>query len=128
MTDSIGTSCESIGSTSSSLLVRVKARDQEAWGRLVRLYGPLVAFWIRRAGLQDADARDVFQEVFAAVAKESTSSTRTGRATPSEDGSARLPAARWRITIGEMPISQERLAVQRPTGRFQEIACSGRGF
>ena len=66
MTDSIGTT---IGSTSSSLLNRVKARDQEAWRRLVRLYGPLVDFWLRRHHLQSADAHDVFQEVFEAVAE-----------------------------------------------------------
>ena len=60
---------ESIGSTSSSLLARVKARDQDAWRRLVRLYGPLVDFWLRRGNLQPADARDVFQEVFKAVAE-----------------------------------------------------------
>ena len=69
MTDSTGTGYESIASTSSSLLAKVKAREQDAWQRLARLYGSLVAFWIRRAGLQDADAHDVFQEVFAAAAK-----------------------------------------------------------
>jgi RNA polymerase sigma-70 factor (ECF subfamily) len=68
MTSSSGTNFESIGSTSSSLLARAKAREQDAWRRLVRLYGPLVDFWIRRDELQSADARDVFQEVFAAVA------------------------------------------------------------
>ncbi len=66
MADSIGTT---IGSTSSSLLTRVKSRDQEAWRQLVRLYGVLVNFWLRRAGLQTADAGDVFQEVFRAVAE-----------------------------------------------------------
>jgi RNA polymerase sigma-70 factor (ECF subfamily) len=60
--------CESVGSTSSSLLARIKAREQDGWQRLVRLYGPLVDFWIRRDELQLADAGDVFQEVFAAVA------------------------------------------------------------
>ena len=60
---------ESIGSTSSSLLGRVKAHDQEAWTRLVRLYGPLVALWLRQARLQAADANDVFQAVFQAVAR-----------------------------------------------------------
>lgn len=59
----------SIGSTSSSLLERVKAQDQDAWRRLVRLYGPLVDGWLRRASLQVADADDVFQEVFRAVAR-----------------------------------------------------------
>jgi len=63
------TGCEPLGSTSSSLIERVKSRDEQAWRRLVRLYGPLVDFWVRRAGLQHADARDVFQEVFTAVAQ-----------------------------------------------------------
>lgn len=66
MTDSIGTT---IGSTSSSLLTRAKAHDQEAWQRLTRLYGPLVDFWLRQAKLQPADTRDIFQEVFKAVAE-----------------------------------------------------------
>jgi RNA polymerase sigma-70 factor, ECF subfamily len=54
---------------SSSLLDRVRAQDQAAWGRLVELYGPLVYRWCRRAGLQAADAADVGQEVFQAVAR-----------------------------------------------------------
>jgi RNA polymerase sigma-70 factor (ECF subfamily) len=49
------------------LLVRVKAQDQAAWDRLVHLYVPLVYGWCRRAGLQEADARDVGQEVFKRV-------------------------------------------------------------
>lgn len=59
----------SVGSTSSSLIELAKAHDQQAWRQLVRLYGPLVDFWIRRPGLQAADAEDVFQEVFQAVAR-----------------------------------------------------------
>jgi len=54
-------------STSLSLLQRVRARDQEAWERLLRLYAPLVELWAQRAGLQEADAADVRQEVFLAV-------------------------------------------------------------
>jgi RNA polymerase sigma-70 factor (ECF subfamily) len=57
------------GSTSSSLLARAKARQAEAWQRLVQLYGPLVYQWCRRSSLQAEDAADVGQEVFAAVAK-----------------------------------------------------------
>jgi RNA polymerase sigma-70 factor (ECF subfamily) len=62
------TTSESLGSTSSSLLGRVRAHDPEAWERLVRLYGPLVSQWLRGARLQSADANDVFQSVFLAVA------------------------------------------------------------
>jgi RNA polymerase sigma-70 factor (ECF subfamily) len=43
--------------------------DQEAWNRLVHLYGPLVYSWCCKAGLQEADAADVGQEVFRAVAR-----------------------------------------------------------
>ncbi len=64
-----GTLSESIGSTSSGLLARVKGRDPDAWRRLVRVYGPLVGFWLHRAHLQRDDADDVFQEVFKAVAE-----------------------------------------------------------
>jgi len=60
---------QSIGSTSSSLIERVRSHDQDAWRRLVRLYGPLVAHWLKRAGLQSADAADVLQDVFQAVAQ-----------------------------------------------------------
>jgi RNA polymerase sigma-70 factor (ECF subfamily) len=55
--------------TSSSLLDRARAHDQAAWDRLVKLYGPLVYRWCRAAGLQAADAADVGQEVFRAVAR-----------------------------------------------------------
>lgn len=54
-------------STSVSLLVRVKARDPEAWQRLVALYGPLVLRWARTYLPTQADAEDVVQEVFRSV-------------------------------------------------------------
>lgn len=63
------TSPSSIGSTSSSLIQRIKARDADAWTKLVRLYGPLVDFWLGREGLNGADVEDVFQDVFATVAR-----------------------------------------------------------
>jgi RNA polymerase sigma-70 factor, ECF subfamily len=53
--------------TSTSLLERVQAKDQAAWERLVHLYSTLVYRWCRQAGLQEADAADVGQEVFQAV-------------------------------------------------------------
>jgi RNA polymerase sigma-70 factor (ECF subfamily) len=55
-------------STSRSLICRLKAADPEAWRRLVDLYGPLVYSWCRQARMQPADAADVLQEVFRAVA------------------------------------------------------------
>jgi RNA polymerase sigma-70 factor (ECF subfamily) len=59
----------STGSSSSSLITRLKARDPDAWRRLTRTYGPLVYGWGRRAGLQHGDAADVAQDVFQAVAQ-----------------------------------------------------------
>lgn len=59
---------ETPGSTSSSLLERLRARDHEAWRRLTLLYGPLVYGWGRQRGLRPEDAADVTQEVLAAVA------------------------------------------------------------
>ena len=54
--------------TSTSLLQRIRFQDQEAWQRLVGLYGPLVYGWCRRWGMQQSDAQDIVQEVFRAVA------------------------------------------------------------
>jgi RNA polymerase sigma-70 factor (ECF subfamily) len=53
-------------STPASLLERLRGpADAEAWARFVRLYAPLLFSWARRLGLQDADASDLVQDVFA---------------------------------------------------------------
>ena|SRR5579884_3093634 len=55
--------------TRASLLVRLRdPHDKEAWGQFVQLYAPVVYGFARRRGLQDADAADLMQEVFRAVA------------------------------------------------------------
>ena len=51
-------------STSRSLLARARARDPEAWERLVTLYAPYVFQTCRRAHLSPEDTADIFQEVF----------------------------------------------------------------
>lgn len=52
-------------STPISLLERVRRpADQEAWGRFVQLYAPLIFYWGRRSGLQTDDAADLAQDVF----------------------------------------------------------------
>jgi RNA polymerase sigma factor (sigma-70 family) len=52
-----------------SLLLRVRdPADGPAWGEFCTLYEPVVYRMARRFGLQDADARDLMQEVLAAVA------------------------------------------------------------
>ena len=69
MTDGSVDPVESSNKTSSTLLARIKDKDQEAWWRFVHLYSPLVYGWCRRFGLQDADAADVGQDVFRTVAQ-----------------------------------------------------------
>ena len=59
---------ETENSTSISLLRGLKARDQEAWVRMTRIYGPVVYRWCRRMGVPADDVADVAQEVFQAVA------------------------------------------------------------
>ena len=41
--------------TSLTLLERARGDDAVAWHRLVDLYGPLVHYWCRRAGLGGTD-------------------------------------------------------------------------
>lgn len=53
--------------TSPSLLLRVRANDEEAWRRVVSLYSPLVAHWFVRWKARPEDVPDLMQEVFAAV-------------------------------------------------------------
>jgi RNA polymerase sigma-70 factor (ECF subfamily) len=55
--------------TRRSLLVRIRdPRDEPAWSEFTAIYEPLVYSLARARGLQDADARDLCQEVFRAVA------------------------------------------------------------
>src|SRR5271166_3281887 len=55
--------------TRPSLLVRLRdPMDDRAWCEFVEIYGPLVRQLARQRGLQDADAADLVQEVFRAVA------------------------------------------------------------
>jgi RNA polymerase sigma-70 factor (ECF subfamily) len=55
--------------TRASLLVRLRdPLDGAAWGQFVGLYAPLIFGYVRKQGLQDADAADLCQEVLASVA------------------------------------------------------------
>lgn len=59
----------SVPLTQPTLLVRIRdVRDQEAWGRFVDLYAPLVYGFLSKRGLQDADAADLTQDVMRQVA------------------------------------------------------------
>src|SRR5688572_18098029 len=58
-------------STSVTLLQRVRRPDdQAAWERFVALYAPLLFRWAQRAGLAEADAADLVQEVLLALLHE----------------------------------------------------------
>jgi RNA polymerase sigma factor (sigma-70 family) len=57
-------------STRASLLLRLRdAQDHQAWIEFVALYEPVAYRLLRRRGLQDADARDVMQELLMAVSR-----------------------------------------------------------
>jgi RNA polymerase sigma-70 factor (ECF subfamily) len=56
------------GGTSLTLLERLRADEPDAWQTVVRLYTPLVFYWCAGHGVRGADADDVSQEVFRAVA------------------------------------------------------------
>src|SRR5438552_4141755 len=56
-------------STRNSLVLRLRdPQDGAAWAEFVDIYEPLVYRLARGKGLQDADARDLCQEVLRAVA------------------------------------------------------------
>ena len=55
--------------TRRSLVLRLRNLDDEAaWAEFVDVYEPLIVRLARRKGLQEADARDLCQDVFRAVA------------------------------------------------------------
>ena len=55
--------------TRPSLIERVRGHDSAAWQRMVGLYGPLVAHWCRRNGLDAHSTADCLQEVFIALSQ-----------------------------------------------------------
>ena len=56
--------------TQPSLLVRIRDnRDAESWRQFVEIYAPLIYGYLRKNGLQDADAADVAQDVLRTVSQ-----------------------------------------------------------
>ena len=54
--------------TRPSLMLRLRdPQDQQAWTQFVSIYEPLVLRMLRQRGLQEADARDLTQQVILAV-------------------------------------------------------------
>lgn len=56
-------------SVSTTLLQRVRNKDDSAWERLVLLFTPVVRGWCRRWGVPSNDEDDILQEVFVKVAR-----------------------------------------------------------
>ena len=55
--------------TRPSLIARIQDPSEvQAWSELVEIYAPVIYRFARRAGLQDADAQDLTQEVLEVVA------------------------------------------------------------
>jgi RNA polymerase sigma factor (sigma-70 family) len=59
-------------STHPSLIFRLALvpEDTESWRRFVFRYGPILLRWCRQYGLQEADAKDVSQEVLLRIARQ----------------------------------------------------------
>jgi RNA polymerase sigma-70 factor (ECF subfamily) len=53
--------------TSTNFIQQIRDREELAWVRLVKVYGPLIAQWCGRYRLQASDIEDIMQEVFRAV-------------------------------------------------------------
>lgn len=61
---------EKIPKTRASLILRLPSTDDAAaWQEFTQIYEPFVYRYARRQGLQDADAKELTQEVFLAVAR-----------------------------------------------------------
>ncbi len=90
--------------TDHSLIDRVKdAADGASWLAFLGIYQPVVYRMARRRGLQDADAQDISQQVFASIA----------RALDGWQASHNLPPFRaWLTTIARNAISTA--LVRRP--------------
>jgi RNA polymerase sigma-70 factor (ECF subfamily) len=56
--------------TPASLIERLRDSSQtKSWSQFVELYSPLLFHWARKTGLQEADAADLVQEVFAVLVR-----------------------------------------------------------
>src|SRR5437870_2280875 len=60
----------SMNSTSKSLLMRARSREEAAWGRFVTLYQPLIRGWLISNSVLPQDADDLTQDVLAVVVRE----------------------------------------------------------
>jgi RNA polymerase sigma-70 factor (ECF subfamily) len=98
-----------IPATRASLLVRLRdPRDGTAWTEFVDVYAPLVYGYLRKQGLQDADAADLGQDVLVAIA---------GAVGRLEYDPKRGAFRNWLFTIVRHKLSSWRTAQEnRPSG------------
>lgn len=67
-------------STRLSLIDRIRAGSpSHGWYDFVEIYDPLILTWLRREGIQSADAEDIRQEVMTTVLREILSFQHSGR-------------------------------------------------
>ncbi|MFK7767945.1 MAG: RNA polymerase sigma factor [Mariniblastus sp.] len=59
----------SLSTHETSLIVRLRENDSQAWNELVELYAPLIFHWCVSMRLQACDAADVMQDVFTSASK-----------------------------------------------------------
>jgi len=97
-----------VSRTSLSLLNRVRSHEQQAWDRFTRLYSPMVYSWARRSGLQDSDAADIVQDVFAVI------SERLDRFDENRSGSC-FRSWLWGVTRNKL-LEKGRALQRQPTG------------
>ena len=68
-----------MAATRQSLLLRACQGDEGAWQDLCELYRPLIAGWLRRQSVPEADIDDLVQEIFLAVVRGLPSFSHSGR-------------------------------------------------
>jgi RNA polymerase sigma-70 factor, ECF subfamily len=91
--------------TSQSLIARIKdLADEASWTEFLGIYRPVVYRLARRRGMQDADAQDVTQRVFLAIAQ---------AINDWEPGPDRPPFRAWLATITRNAATKT-LARRRP--------------
>lgn len=93
--------------TSHSLIARVHdVANGAAWAEFLGIYQPVVYRMARRRGLQDADAQDVVQQVFASIARSIDTWT---------SGADRPPFRAWLTTVARNAITNA--LTRRPRDR-----------
>src|SRR5437868_11195758 len=99
--------------TRASLLLRLRdPRDGLAWKEFVDLYAPLVYGYLRKQGLQDADAADLSQDVLGAVA---------GAVGRLEYDRSRGAFRNWLFTVVRRKLANWRAARARQGSGDQEV-------